>query len=221
MLASCAAVIASQALITAAFSVTKQAIQLGYLPRLRILHTSILETGQVFVPFVNWGLYAGVVIAVVFFGSSDNLGAAYGITVTIDMLITTTMTFFVVRYAWKFPWIVALGATGFFFIVDFTYLAANVVKVIDGGWFPLLIGAFMPAMPTKPRKLGYKEQRELDALPARIEALEREQKDLAALLASAELYAEDPVRAEAVQMRYAQIDDELLVALERWVALAS
>jgi KUP system potassium uptake protein len=143
VLASCAAVIASQALITAAFSVTKQAIQLGYLPRLRILHTSILETGQVFVPFVNWGLFTGVVIAVVFFGSSDNLGAAYGITVTIDMLITTTMTFFVVRYGWKYPWIVAIGATGFFFIVDFTYLAANVVKVIDGGWFPLLIGGFM------------------------------------------------------------------------------
>jgi KUP system potassium uptake protein len=143
VLASCAAVIASQALITAAFSVTKQAIQLGYLPRLRIQHTSILETGQVYVPFVNWSLYAGVVLAVGFFGSSDNLGAAYGITVTIDMMITTTMTFFVVRYGWKFPWAVAIGATGFFFLVDLTYLSANVVKIIDGGWFPILIGGFM------------------------------------------------------------------------------
>ena len=143
VLAACAAVIASQALITAAFSVTKQAIQLGYLPRLRIQHTSVLETGQVYVPFVNWGLFGGVVIAVVLFGSSDNLGAAYGITVTIDMLITTTMTFFVVRYGWNYPWAVAVGATGFFFLVDFTYLAANVVKVIDGGWFPILIGIFM------------------------------------------------------------------------------
>ena len=143
VLAACAAVIASQALITAAFSVTKQAIQLGYLPRLRIQHTSILETGQVYVPFVNWSLYAGVVLAVGFFGSSDNLGAAYGITVTIDMMITTTMTFFVVRYGWKFPWAVAIGATGFFFLVDLTYLSANVVKIIDGGWFPLLIGGFM------------------------------------------------------------------------------
>ena len=79
----------------------------------------------------------------------------------------------------------------------------------------------VPAAAARPRKLGYKEQRELDALPARIEALEREQKDLAALLASAELYAEDPVRAEAAQMRYVQIDDELLAALERWEALAS
>jgi len=143
VLAACAAVIASQALITAAFSVTKQAMQLGYLPRLRIQHTSVQETGQVFVPFVNWGLFSGVVLAVVLFGSSDNLGAAYGITVTIDMLITTTMTFFVVRYGWKFPWAVAIGATGFFFVVDFTYLAANLAKVVDGGWFPLLIGVMM------------------------------------------------------------------------------
>ena len=142
-LATFAAVIASQALITAAFSVTKQAIQLGYLPRLRIAHTSEKETGQVYVPFVNWGLFCGIVVAVVLFGSSDSLGSAYGITVTIDMLITTTMTFFVVRYGWKYPWSVALAATGFFFIVDFTYFVANVVKVVDGGWFPLLIGAGM------------------------------------------------------------------------------
>ena len=142
-LATCATVIASQALITAAFSVTKQAIQLGYLPRLRIAHTSVLETGQVYVPFVNWGLFCGIVVAVVLFGSSDSLGAAYGITVTIDMLITTTMTFFVVRYGWKYPWSLAVAATGFFFIVDFTYFTANIVKVVDGGWFPLLIGAFM------------------------------------------------------------------------------
>ncbi|MEO8080214.1 MAG: potassium transporter Kup [Caldimonas sp.] len=142
-LATCAAVIASQALITAAFSVTKQAIQLGYLPRLRVLHTSVLETGQVYLPFVNWGLFGGIVLAVVLFGSSDKLGAAYGITVTIDMLITTTMTFFVVRYGWKYPWPLVVAATGFFFIVDFTYLAANAVKVIDGGWFPILIGIMM------------------------------------------------------------------------------
>ena len=142
-LATCATVIASQALITAAFSVTKQAIQLGYLPRLRIAHTSIHETGQIYLPFVNWGLFAGIVVAVVMFGSSDRLAAAYSITVTIDMMITTTMTFFVVRYAWKYPWSLVVLATGFFFIVDFTFLAANIVKVVDGGWFPLLIGAFM------------------------------------------------------------------------------
>jgi KUP system potassium uptake protein len=166
-LATCAAVIASQALITAAFSVTKQAIQLGYLPRLRIAHTSVLETGQVYVPFVNWGLFCGIVVAVLFFGSSDRLGAAYGITVTIDMLITTTMTFFVIRYGWKYPWPLAVAATGFFFVVDFTYFAANVVKVVDGGWFPLLIGAFMFTL-----MMTWKEGRKLMAQSLRNDAID-------------------------------------------------
>jgi KUP system potassium uptake protein len=142
-LATCAAVIASQALISAAFSVTKQAIQLGYLPRLRILHTSVRETGQIYIPFVNWGLYICIVIAVVSFGSSGRLAAAYGITVTIDMLITTIMTFFVIRYGWNYPWALCFAATGFFFIVDMLYFSANIVKVLDGGWFPLVIGAVM------------------------------------------------------------------------------
>jgi len=136
-------VIASQALITAAFSVTKQAIQLGYLPRMRIDHTSERETGQVYVPFVNWGLYVCIFGAVLAFGSSGRLAAAYGITVTIDMLITTIMTFFVIRYGWKYPWSLCIAATGFFFVVDFAFFAANVVKVLDGGWFPLVIGAVM------------------------------------------------------------------------------
>jgi KUP system potassium uptake protein len=166
-LATCAAVIASQALITAAFSVTKQVIQLGYLPRLRIAHTSVKETGQVYVPFVNWGLFCGVVIAVVLFGSSDNLGSAYGITVTIDMLITTTMTFFVVRYGWKYPWSLAVAATGFFFVVDFTYFVANVVKVIDGGWFPLLIGGFMFTL-----MMTWKQGRKLMSKSLRDDALD-------------------------------------------------
>jgi len=142
-MATAATVIASQALITAAFSVTKQAIQLGYLPRLRVLHTSVKDTGQIYLPFVNWGLYVCIVLAVVLFKSSSNLAAAYGIAVTIDMLITTTMTFFVIRYGWKYPWWLCVAATGFFFLVDFVYFAANVVKVIDGGWFPVVIGAVM------------------------------------------------------------------------------
>ena len=162
-LATCATVIASQALITAAFSVTKQAIQLGYLPRLRILHTSVKETGQVYVPFINWGLYICIVLAVVTFGSSSKLAGAYGIAVTIDMLITTTMTFFVIRFGWKYPWSLSLGATGFFFLVDFTYFAANVVKVFDGGWFPIVIGVvmFMLMMTWKQgRKLMHTRMRE-------------------------------------------------------------
>jgi KUP system potassium uptake protein len=142
-LATCAAVIASQALISAAFSVTKQAIQLGYMPRLRILHTSVRETGQIYVPFVNWGLYVCIVGAVLVFGSSSKLAGAYGITVTIDMTITTIMTFFVIRYGWKYPWGISFAATVFFFLVDITYFSANIVKVIEGGWFPLIIGAVM------------------------------------------------------------------------------
>ncbi|GAB4565899.1 MAG: potassium transporter Kup [Rhizobacter sp.] len=142
-LATAATVIASQALITAAFSVTKQAIQLGYLPRLRITHTSVKETGQIYVPFINWSLYVCIVLAVVLFGSSSKLAAAYGIAVTIDMLITTLMTFFVIRYGWKYPWWVCVAATGFFFLVDLMFFSANIVKVFDGGWFPVAIGGVM------------------------------------------------------------------------------
>ena len=142
-LATCATVIASQALISAAFSVTKQVIQLGYLPRLRIAHTSIKDTGQVYVPFVNWSLYVGIVLAVVIFGSSSKLAGAYGIAVTIDMLITTIMTFFVIRYAWKYPWWLCIAVTGFFFIIDALFFAASAVKFFDGGWFPLVLGAGM------------------------------------------------------------------------------
>ena len=142
-LATAAAVIASQALITAAFSVAKQAMQLGYLPRLRILHTSVRETGQIYVPFINWALFVFVVFAVVMFGSSSALASAYGIAVTIDMTITTVMTFFVIRWSWKLPLPVCIAATGFFFVVDIVFLAANAVKVFEGGWFPLVIGGAM------------------------------------------------------------------------------
>ena len=155
-LATCATVIASQALITAAFSVTKQAIQLNYLPRLRILHTSVKETGQVYVPFVNWSLYVCIVLAVVAFGSSSALAGAYGIAVTIDMLITTTMTFFVIRYGWGYPWSLCIGATGFFFLVDLAFFGANIVKLFDGGWFPVAIGSVMFAL-----MLTWKEGRRL------------------------------------------------------------
>ena len=141
VLATMAAVIASQALITGAFSVTKQVIQLGYLPRLNLIHTSVREAGQIYIPFVNWGLFAAIVLAVVMFKSSSNLAAAYGIAVCTDMLITTILTFYVVRYGWKYPLWLCLLATGFFFAVDFMFWGSNLLKLFDGGWFPLLIGA--------------------------------------------------------------------------------
>ena len=147
-LATCATVIASQALISAAFSVTKQVVQLGYLPRLRVLHTSVNAAGQIYIPFVNWTLFGCIVMAVIFFGSSSNLAAAYGIAVTIDMLITTILTFFVIRYAWKMSLLLCVAATGFFFVIDAMFFAANVIKINDGGWFPLMIGIVMFALMT-------------------------------------------------------------------------
>ncbi|WP_213362034.1 potassium transporter Kup [Brachymonas denitrificans] len=140
-LATAATVIASQALISGAFSVTKQVIQLGYLPRLQVQHTNVHETGQIYIPFVNWGLFVLIVLAVVLFRSSSNLAAAYGIAVTTDMLITTVLTFFVIHYAWRMPLVLALAATGFFFVVDIAFWGSNLLKLVHGGWFPLVIAS--------------------------------------------------------------------------------
>ncbi len=139
VLATAATVIASQALISGAFSVTKQVVQLGFLPRLQVLHTSVKDTGQIYIPLVNWGLFVTIVLAVMMFKSSSNLAAAYGIAVCTDMLITTVLTFFVIRYGWKYPLWLCLTATSFFFMVDLAFWASNLLKLFEGGWFPLLI----------------------------------------------------------------------------------
>ncbi len=139
LLATAATVIASQALITGAFSATKQTIQLGFLPRLTILHTSIKDMGQIYIPAVNWTLMAGVVAAVALFGSSDALAAAYGISVSLVMIITTVMTFFVVRYGWNYPLPLCIAATGVFFVIDAGFFASNSLKIAQGGWFPLVM----------------------------------------------------------------------------------
>jgi KUP system potassium uptake protein len=141
ILATMATVIASQALISGAFSVTKQVIQLGYLPRLQVLHTSVRDMGQIYIPFVNWGLFVLIVLAVGMFRSSSNLAGAYGIAVCTDMLITTVLTFYVIRYSWKYSLALCLAATGFFFAVDFAFWASNLMKLFDGGWFPLLLAS--------------------------------------------------------------------------------
>ena len=165
-LATAATVIASQALITGAFSVTKQAIQMGYLPRLRILHTSVRETGQIYMPFINWGLFAVIVLAVVMFRSSSNLAAAYGLAVTADMLITTILTFFVIRHGWKYPLWLCVAATGIFFIVDFAFFASNLMKLFAGGWFPLMIGGvvFTLMMTWKQGRQILNEKMRVDAI---------------------------------------------------------
>jgi KUP system potassium uptake protein len=140
-LATAATVIASQAMITGAYSVTRQVIQLGYLPRLNIEHTSVRTAGQIYMPFINWGLFVAIALAVVMFRSSSALAAAYGIAVTTDMLITTVLTFFVIRYAWKYPLALCIAATGWFFVVDFLFFSSNLLKLLEGGWFPILIGS--------------------------------------------------------------------------------
>ena len=139
VLATAATVIASQAVISGAFSVTRQAVGLGFLPRLTIRHTSREEFGQVYVPAVNWGIFVAVVALVVGFGSSTALASAYGIAVTGTLAIDTILFFFVVRFLWHKPlWLVLLGAGGFL-TVDLAFFSANLTKILHGGWFPLLI----------------------------------------------------------------------------------
>ena len=143
VLATLAAIIASQAVISGAYSMTQQAIQLGYLPRLQVRYTSAQEAGQIYMPAVNWALLAGVIAAVVGFGSSSALAGAYGIAVTLTMLITTVMTFFVVRHGWRLPAPLAFGATAFFLCIDGLLVSACAVKFFDGGWFPLALGLLL------------------------------------------------------------------------------
>jgi KUP system potassium uptake protein len=141
VLATIATVIASQAVITGAYSMTRQAIQLGVLPRMRIIHTSSRQSGQIYMPAVNWFLLAAVLLAIIGFGTSSALASAYGIAVTLTMLITTLLTFFVVRHAWRMSLWVAIAATGFFLLVDALLVASCMLKFLQGGWFPILLGA--------------------------------------------------------------------------------
>jgi KUP system potassium uptake protein len=152
LLATAATVIASQAVISGAFSVTRQAVQLGFLPRLTIRHTSAHEMGQIYAPAVNWGIFAAVVALVVGFGSSEHLASAYGIAVTGTLAIDTVLFFVVVRTLWHRPlWIVLAGAAAFL-TVDLGFLAANVSKIVHGGWFPLTIALGVYTLLTTWRK---------------------------------------------------------------------
>src|SRR5262245_43817503 len=140
-LATAATVIASQASITGTYSLARQAIQLGFLPRLNIVQTSARAYGQVYIPAINWFLLVMVLAAVLGFGSSSNLAHAYGVALTGTMLVTTILTFFVIRYAWHYPLWLSLASTGFFLVIDLAFFSSAMTKTIDGGWFPLVIGA--------------------------------------------------------------------------------
>lgn len=143
ILAAMATIIASQATISATFSITQQAISLGFLPRMRVLYTSDREIGQIYIPLVNWLQLTVVVLTVVGFGSSTNLAAAYGIAVVTTMLTTTILTFFVIRYQWKYNLLLCWAATGFFLLIDIAFFSANALKIAQGGWFPITLGFVM------------------------------------------------------------------------------
>lgn len=141
VIATAATIIASQAVISGAYSLTRQAVLLGYSPRLRIDHTSSEEIGQIYMPGINWALMLSAVALVIGFGSSSNLAAAYGVAVTSTMLITTLLLFVVARQRWGWSWLAASALTVLFLIVDVAFFGANILKVPHGGWFPLVIGA--------------------------------------------------------------------------------
>jgi KUP system potassium uptake protein len=170
LLAIAATIIASQAVISGAFSLTQQAIQLGFMPRMRILHTSESAAGQIYIPFINWTLMIMVLMLVLFFGSSSNLAAAYGIAVTGAMFIDTCLLAVVLIKLWQWNRFLAIIILGVFFAVDTAYLASNLTKVPDGGWFPLLVGLIAFTMLTtwaKGRKLMMERMREA-AMPIKI-----------------------------------------------------
>ncbi len=139
-LSTVATVIASQAVISGAFSVARQAVQMGLLPRMGIIHTSGKEEGQIYVPFTNWTLYIAVVALVIGFKSSSNLAAAYGVAVTGTMLIDTILIAFVMRLLWRWHWLFVVLVAGSLLVIDLAFFAANAIKIPEGGWFPLVVG---------------------------------------------------------------------------------
>ena len=141
ILATVATVIASQAVISGAFSMTSQAIQLGFIPRMNIRHTSDNQIGQIYIPLINWVLFIVVVGLVLVFKSSDNLAAAYGIAVTTTMIATTILVWIVLQYFWKWNRALVALIIGIFLSIDLTFFIANAAKIADGGWFPLLVGS--------------------------------------------------------------------------------
>ncbi len=167
ILATCATVIASQAVISGAFSLTRAAIQMGYCPRLQILHTSEKQIGQIYVPFINWTLFIAVFLLVITFRKSDNLAAAYGIAVTLAMLIDSILIYAVMRRLWKWPAWVAVLIAAPLTLIDLAFLASNSLKIPDGGWFPLVIGGvvFMLLTTWKRGRAVLMDRLSQDALP--------------------------------------------------------
>jgi KUP system potassium uptake protein len=177
LLATAAAVIASQAVISGAYSMTQQAMQLGYLPRLEVQHTSSSEMGQVYLPAINWALLVVVALLVLEFQSSSNLGAAYGLAVSGTMVITTLFAMIVARHRWKWSALKTGAIFGILLAVDLSFFAANGLKIFDGGWFPLAFGAAVFILLTTWKRgrdaLRVKFAAEAMRLPDFIAAIER------------------------------------------------
>jgi KUP system potassium uptake protein len=177
VLATSAAVIASQAVISGAFSLTMQAVQLGFSPRLKINHTSTREFGQIYIPAVNWALMIGCIVIVVGFRSSSNLAAAYGVAVTSTMVITTILFYVVARRVWGWPLLPTAALAVFFVIIDLAFFGANIIKVTQGGWFPLLLAALVFVVMTTWKKgrriLNERIQAESSPLEEFLEEIER------------------------------------------------
>ncbi len=167
VLSTLATIIASQAVISGAFSLTKQAVQLGYCPRIHIIHTSEMEVGQIYVPNVNWMLLGAVIALVIGFHSSSALASAYGIAVTLTMMIDTVLAFVVVRALWRWTLGQAILFLALFFTVDFAFFTANSVKIFDGGWFPLAMGLAVHTllMTWKKGRAALTEQMRVDTMP--------------------------------------------------------
>jgi KUP system potassium uptake protein len=164
ILATVATVIASQAVISGAYSLTRQAIQLGLLPRMRILFTSETTTGQIYIPRINWLLFAAVVVLTVLFGSSTNLASAYGIAVTATMAVDALLLFVVLQRCWHWPLALAAALIAPFLLIELTFLFANAMKIATGGWVPILFGGFLVIMMLTWRRgtviLGEKSRRQ-------------------------------------------------------------
>lgn len=176
-LATLATIIASQALISGVFSLTMQANNLGFLPRMQIVHTSATEFGQIYVPMINWALMLACVLTVIAFQSSSNLAAAYGVAVTSTMALTSVIFAVVARARWRWPWWQVVLLTGVFLVVDLAFLGANLLKIPQGGWLALVAGVIIFALMVtwkRGNQLVYEHERDLDlsleALFARLTA---------------------------------------------------
>jgi KUP system potassium uptake protein len=162
-LATAATVIASQATISGTYSLTKQAIQLDYLPRMNVTQTSAREVGQIYIRGANWVLLLVILAAIIGFGSSTRLASAYGVAVTGTMLVTTILTFFVIRFAWGYNLFLSVAATGFFILIDAAFFSSSLLKIVEGGWFPLALAAIVFTVMTtwhRGRELAMARQKE-------------------------------------------------------------